>query len=96
MGGTCLSEIELFTSQVFSVCVFQFGKLIPFLLLPVHSWLLCADGRKEEMELSITCGPGLGLDSDGHWVIVREPDYSNGLFYDSVHLSPVSFYYVNH
>lgn len=85
MGGgekTCLSQIELSTSQVFSVCVFQFGKLIPFLLLPVYSRLLCADGREEEMmDFSVTCGAGLGLDSDGHWVIVGEPGYCNGMFY---------------
>lgn len=37
-GGACLSQIELSTSQVFLVCVFQFEKLIPFLLLPMEAY----------------------------------------------------------
>lgn len=84
-GGACLSQIELSTSQVFSVCVFQFRKLIPFLFLPLYSQMLCAGGREEEMmEFSVT----VGLDSDGHWFIVERLDY-NRLFIASAHLSSV-------
>lgn len=93
-GGTCLFQIELSTSQVFLVCVFQFRKLIPSFLLPVCSRLLCTDGReKEMMDFSVTSRAGLGFVSDGCWVIGGELDRC---FIGSVYLSPVSFYHFNH
>lgn len=63
--NTCLSQTELSTSQVFSVYIFQFAKLIPFLLLPAEFtilWSVLCEVRTEreiDGELSVIYGISL-------------------------------------
>lgn len=108
--NTCLSQTELSTSQVFSVYIFQFGKLIPFLLLPVEFtilWsVLCEVRTEREIDGELCVIYGTSLWFVPYSISVPDNCFLMGKCFECVLLLqgflmiilllPLSFQYANH